>query len=503
MKWFALIALSVLFQIPDSSAQCVNGNCRDGLGTFIYKSGSRYEGQFADGNRNGKGIMYFVNGDMYRGSWADDKINGYGRYIAANGETYEGNFKNDRPHGQGRLTKPDKSIQTGTWANGVYQNKQPPSGRENNSEESASNSRLSSNPTYQASARPVSNSQPSEALSDCTFGNCNNIRGIYNYRDGSKYEGMFQGGKPEGEGVCYYHNGDRYVGNWSKHAPHGKGILYYKDGNVAGGTWHYGRLVDRTSNDYLVMNQEVDRDNDKSIKVWAVIIGIGRYSHMQTLKYSDDDAYQIYAFLKSPEGGAVPDKQIKLLIDDDATRLNILDALRQTLLKADENDVVMIYYSGHGMDGAFVPIDFDGFNNLIRHEEVKSVLNQSQAKHKIVFADACHSGSMMLAARGSFQTSVNKFYDAFAQSSGGIALLMSSKGEETSLEANNLRQGVFSHFLIRGLKGEADKNHDKLVTISELYNFVYGNVTNYSAHTQTPTLTGSFDPNMPVAVMRY
>jgi hypothetical protein len=35
-----------------------------------------------------------------------------------------------------------------------------------------------------------------------------------------------------------------------------------------------------------------------------------------------------------------------------------------------------------------------------------------------------------------------------------------------------LRQGVFSHFLIRGLKGEADTNSDKVVTVEELYDFV-------------------------------
>ena len=79
---------------------------------------------------------------------------------------------------------------------------------------------------------------------------------------------------------------------------------------------------------------------------------------MPPLRYTDDDAYQVYAFLKSPEGGALPDKQVRILIDEQATRQNILDAMRTIFLRADENDVVMFYFSGHGLKGAsFIPVD--------------------------------------------------------------------------------------------------------------------------------------------------
>ena len=44
------------------------------------------------------------------------------------------------------------------------------------------------------------------------------------------------------------------------------------------------------------------------------------YKHMPALQYTDDDAYRMYAFLKSPEGGALKDEQIKILVDDAATK---------------------------------------------------------------------------------------------------------------------------------------------------------------------------------------
>ena len=81
-------------------------------------------------------------------------------------------------------------------------------------------------------------------------------------------------------------------------------------------------------------------------------------------------------------------------------------------------------------------------------------------------------------------------------------MLLSSKGSEVSLEDHGLRQGIFSHFLIRGLRGEADNNGNSIVTVQELFNFVYKKVRSYTANAQTPKLSGEFDPSMPVALVR-
>lgn len=61
---------------------------------------------------------------------------------------------------------------------------------------------------------------------------------------------------------------------------------------------------------------------------------------------------------------------------------------------------------------------------------------------------------------------------------------------------------MFSHFLIRGLKGEADANGDTLVSIQELYDYIYVNVRAYTAMRQSPVIKGNYDPHMPVAVTR-
>ena len=206
-------------------------------------------------------------------------------------------------------------------------------------------------------------------------------------------------------------------------------------------------------------------------------------------------------FFKSPEGGALPDDQIEILIDEDANRNEILSRMHGLFKKADENDVVMMYYSGHGLEGNLIPSDFDGRANVIKGSEIRKIIDESKARHKVCFIDACHSGQM-LAARGSFFESYDKYYATFNKVDAGSAYLFSSKDREVSLEHSGLRQGIFSHYLIKGLKGEADVNGNKIIDISEIYNFVYSRVKKYSGYTQTPQIAGDFDPMMPVAMIR-
>ena len=55
---------------------------------------------------------------------------------------------------------------------------------------------------------------------------------------------------------------------------------------------------------------------------------------------------------------------------------------------------------------------------------------------------------------------------------------------------------------MEGLKGEADTDKDKLVTLDELYTYVYGNVRRYTGNLQSPVLAGDIDRSMPLASLR-
>ena len=554
MKWSFLVV--GIFCNALVSAQCLSGDCINGQGVFKYASGALYEGKFSNGkiadfgtlffsNGNvykgnwknqyregngelkyangdhyqggfqkgrfqGKGVMNFNNGDKYQGEWQQDKMHGDGVYAYNNGDRYEGDFYDGNIHGYGTMFYYTGSRYEGNWVEnlkegeGTYYkaNGQKIAGHWNNGK-LASKTSTNHTTTYTAPSPSISSPTVNSGINrDCNNQICYEGVGKFVYSDGSKWIGEFRAGKPEGKGKCLYANGDKYEGGWEKHAPHGEGVMYYANGKVYGAKWHYGRPLKELNHKPTKFTEEKVRvDENSEVKVWAVVVGVAGYTHMPALKYTDDDAYQIYAFLKSPEGGALPDPQIKVLVDDLATRENIIKAMNQTFLKADENDVVLMYFSGHGLPGSFLPYDYDGYRNKLLHTEIQQLFDRSKAKHKICFADACHSGTM-LASKAPSRRTIANYYSAFGDTYGGTALLLSSKGDEFSLEDLGLRQGIFSHFLIKGLKGEADKDHNGIVTVTELYHFVHKSVTRYTNYVQNPTLSGKFDPNMPVAAIR-
>jgi hypothetical protein len=246
-----------------------------------------------------------------------------------------------------------------------------------------------------------------------------------------------------------------------------------------------------------------------SFKVWVVIAGVAEYLIKENnLRYTKDDAYKIYAFYKSPEGGALPDRQIALLVDEDATRANIVNAIKSIYSQAGRDDAIIFYFSGHGAEGAFITHEFDGnvddnYKGLLLHDELNYVFQSSPARYKYLIADACHSGSLVNRYGGNKDmTARGAFYQAFEKAPSGFVMILSSMGDEYSLESSGIRQGVFSHYLLRGLKGESDTNRDKTVTVDELFDFTQSNVKGYTKGKQNPVISGDYNELLPMAVVR-
>ena len=494
---------------------------RDGTGMFTFSTGDVYVGAFRKNRFNGQGTMTRASGNKFVGNWENDQPNGQGKYIFTTGDRYEGAFvngkfdglgamfyknnekyvgewRNNTRSGRGKMFRADGSGVEGIWennvlktSNGVPDAQNTEGGQTVGSKQETVGNKVNSTPN---------NTNSGDFNRDCNANYCRDGKGTFKYGDGSRWLGEFKEGVPEGGGTCFYANGDKYVGKFERHAPNGEGTMFHANGRTVSAIWEYGRPIGDIPTKVNAPATEIDHDPE--VKIWAVVVGVGRYSSMPVLKYSDDDAYQFYAFLKSPEGGALPDRQVKVLVDEDATRSNVLQTMRQILLKADENDVIVFYFSGHGVDGAFLPQDFDGINNRLLHSEVKQIFEQSHAKHKICIADACFSGSLLAMKQGFDFNQMKDFYRAFENTAGGMALLMSSKSQEYSLEDQGLRSGIFSHYLIRGLKGEADVDGDHIVTIREIYDYVYKNVRTYTSNAQTPNISGNYDAKMPVAFVR-
>ncbi len=85
--------------------------------------------------------------------------------------------------------------------------------------------------------------------------------------------------------------------------------MYFSTGRVYGAVWMNGSPIKEVDSQEEVPADPIMADANKSVKIWAVIVGVGRYTSMPSLKFTDDDAFRVYSFLKSPEGGALPDRE--------------------------------------------------------------------------------------------------------------------------------------------------------------------------------------------------
>lgn len=126
-----------------------------------------------------------------------------------------------------------------------------------------------------------------------------------------------------------------------------------------------------------------------------------------------------------------------------------------------------------------------------------------QGRKVIVVADACHSGgvgqSFDVARRAARAIKVNPISSGLQNLSkmgDGICVISASDDKQFSQEDRKWGggHGVFTYFLLEGLKGEADYSKDGSVTLGELIPFLSEQVRRETRNAQSPTIAGKFDP---------
>lgn len=171
----------------------------------------------------------------------------------------------------------------------------------------------------------------------------------------------------------------------------------------------------------------------------------------------------------------------QLLLNRDATKRGILAAMTSLYKKAKADDIIVFFFSGHGYPGGFVAYD-----EMLCFEDLRHAFSSVQAKHKMIFADACFSGTMRASNRASSQ--VKSDFD--------VLLFLSSRHDENSMEVPGMKNGFFTSCLVRCLKGGADYNKDRSITAKELYRGVREGVIALSQGKQHPVMWGNFNDDM-------
>ena len=212
--------------------------------------------------------------------------------------------------------------------------------------------------------------------------------------------------------------------------------------------------------------------------IYVVSVGISDYQTISDLTLPEKDAKSIAELYKTQT------KNVILITGKYATKARILKSLKDQFARADEQDMIVFAFSGHGYPGGVCPYDMSAKDEGISYREIRDILKQSRAKRKIIFADACFSGGI----RGGNNSTSHQM-----QGDSEVLLFLSSRGGETSIESPFMVNGFFTTYLLRGLRGGADADRNRKITAKELFLFVSQGVKERSKDQQHPVMWGRFD----------
>jgi len=374
-------------------AQCIEGDCKNGIGKIIYPDKSQFTGLFENGLRK-QGTLTYRSGDIYEGGFSDNKREGYGKYSYKTGEDFSGYYFKDQK-----------------------------------------------------------------------------VFGIYKFKSGNVYTGQFENNKFHGYGILAKADGSKIEGEWVNGQP---------EWEIATDSVQVSNATLDTSSNF----KNIESSKALAPRMFAVVVGISDYEGVGSdLNYSDDDARIFYNYLNKAFPNEIRNGEAKLLIDSQASYKNIVDALTRIFAKSNENDYIIFFFSGHGGHGSFAPYNIN--TSSLSHYEVKQIFKSTKAKYRLCIADACYSGSV-----SSGQTYMSNYESTQNLRDVRLAVFLSSSSNESSLENNGLQQGIFSYYLMKGLKGDADLNKDKYVTAGELFVYTRKAVIQYSGGRQIPVVIG-------------
>jgi uncharacterized caspase-like protein len=255
---------------------------------------------------------------------------------------------------------------------------------------------------------------------------------------------------------------------------------------------------------------------------WAVVIGVSEYedSRIPGLRYAARDARAVYDWLVSPSGGRFVTSQVMLLLDRKATNEGMRSALFSWLKQAIEEDLVFIYFAGHGSPESpdavrnlyLLPYNTNYSNIAVTGFpmwDIETALKRFiKAKRVVIIADACHSAGVGqafdMAARTGRDLQVNPINSGLQNLTDlgeGICVISASRDNELSREGREWGggHGVFSYYLLEGLKGAADFDKSGSVTIGELTVYVSQQVRRATLNAQNPIISGRFDPSLTIS----
>jgi len=239
----------------------------------------------------------------------------------------------------------------------------------------------------------------------------------------------------------------------------------------------------------------------------ALVIGVEKYKNLSNLDaiYANRDAKAFRAYANRAFG--IPLENIKVLIDNEASRAEMIKAIKLWLpqiAKGGGKDIY-IFFAGHGLasdDGEnlfLLPQDGDSLlleDTALLRSDIFKQISKLKPNSVTIFFDTCYSGQTrteetLIAGLRPVRLVVEE-----QEIPNNFTIFSASSLTQTSGSIEQAKHGIFSYYLMKGLEGNADSNKDQKITNGELIAYLKQNVSEeafINNRQQEPMLSG--DPN--------
>jgi sulfatase modifying factor 1 len=248
---------------------------------------------------------------------------------------------------------------------------------------------------------------------------------------------------------------------------------------------------------------------------FALIVSAGEYldDQIPDLPQCMQDGKVVYNLLSDPQRGMFPVENIEHLTGPDVTRERVIGALERLASKANDDDLVVVYFSGHGATDtysrAYWLMQDTKLSSLrgtaLPDLDVTELLDRIPTNRLLVLIDACFSAATAnLSTKAVIDTS--GLYPKF--SGRGRVAITASNGQQLSLVINDDRHpgnghSVFTWHFKEAMEGAADQDRDGVLTVAEVWHHLTEHVpvTARQLHGEmTPQLKGQFGGRFLLAI---
>jgi hypothetical protein len=505
-----------------------NGNFH-GQGSVTFFNWGSYIGEFNNGKMHGKGTATYVSGNKYVGEWMHDSMHGQGVLLFSDGSKFVGEFQNHQKEGKGiKYLSNNSVVESGIYSQNTLI-KSEIINPQNFNRITFTNTQLAvtdsqvkeieqrerqielevkrlaeERRSLEEDKRQRELAKQSSRMSITAISTQPDSSGVVTINiqtntdtSSLKINGEELGGKVDGN---YLVKRVARVGQDTKFTISGV--------DVNGNTDSKTITVVRQAVDSKAVFGQLNAANVKqqpAKDAVAIIIGIEKYKRVVKADFANADAQVFYDYAVRALG--VKPENIKLLVDEGADDVEIYKAFQNWLpvkVKKGKTDVY-VFYSGHGYPGqdgnSLYILPFGADKDLIsktaiNQQEIVNAIQSAQPRNVTMFLDSCYSGQtrggdvLIAAARPIAPKISSTSYPP------NFTVISASSNDQISSASPDLKHGIFSYFLMKGMEGDADQNKDGKTTIAEMQEYLTDMVGRQAMgmnRKQQPQLFG--DPN--------